>query len=221
MAMLLTFPLKEPIQFCIGVSVCLPWYHSLTIEEIALVLQYLANLEHPDLTDSGTHWMKGVSLQGATWWSGGECELAGIFWMFFQAQPAHLKLSDSRHDRKWQVRKLWFTQTFTLSHRWHIFGISNLTLAYNCDSDLDAVLKEVSWSGEALLFVKRFAKDNYLFKQEHSSLLHPGQKPSILIWHHKGVLEQQSALCHNFTLKGKQGKKRTWNDGQIRFLHGI
>lgn len=76
MAMLLTF------QFYIGVSVCLSWYPSLTIEEIALVLQYLANLEHPDLTDSGTHWMKGVSLQVATRRSGGKCELAGIFWIF-------------------------------------------------------------------------------------------------------------------------------------------
>lgn len=81
-------------------------------------------------------------------------------------------------------------------------------LVCNWDSDLDAVLKEVSWSGEALLFVKRFAKDNYLFKQEHSSLLHPGQKPSVLVRHHEGILEQQPALCHNFTLKGKKTKVR-------------
>lgn len=96
-------------------------------------------------------------------------------------------------------------------------------LVYNCDSDLDAVLKEVSWSGEALLFVKRFAKYNYLFKQEHSSLLHPGQKSSILVGHHKGILEQQSALCHNFTLKGKQerGKRSAYKDRQIRFLLDI
>lgn len=57
-----TFPLQEPIQLYIGVSVSFPEYHSLTIEEVALVLQYLANLVHPDLTDPRTHWMEGVSL---------------------------------------------------------------------------------------------------------------------------------------------------------------
>lgn len=80
-------------------------------------------------------------------------------------------------------------------------------LVCHWDSDLDAVLKEVSWSGEALLFVEGFAKDNYLFEQEHSSLLHPGQKPPVLVRHHEGILEQQSALCHNFTLRGGNERK--------------
>lgn len=57
--------------------------YSLTIEEIALVLQYLADLVDPDLTDSRTCWMEGISLQVATWRSGCECELAGVFCIFF------------------------------------------------------------------------------------------------------------------------------------------
>lgn len=55
----------------------------LTIEEITLVLQYLADLVDPDLTDSRTCWMEGVPLQVATRWSGGEGELAGVIRIFF------------------------------------------------------------------------------------------------------------------------------------------
>lgn len=39
----------------ITVDTYIPGYNYFTIEEIALVLQYLANLVHPDLTDSRTH----------------------------------------------------------------------------------------------------------------------------------------------------------------------
>lgn len=48
-------------------------------------------------------------------------------------------------------------------------------------TNLDVVLKEVARSGKALLSVQGLAKDDNLLKQEDSSLLHPGQKSSILI----------------------------------------
>lgn len=71
---------------------------------------------------------------------------------------------------------------------------------FSC-SNLDAVFEEVAGSGEALLLIQWLTKNDDLLKQKHPPLLHSGQKPSVLVRHHEGVLEDQSALCHNFTLK--------------------
>lgn len=73
---------------------------------------------------------------------------------------------------------------------------------------LDAVLEEVARSREALLFVYGLAENDNLLKEEDSPLLHPGQKSSILVWNHEGVLKEQSALSYNFTLKKKKKKKK-------------
>lgn len=69
---------------------------------------------------------------------------------------------------------------------------------------LDAVLEEVARSREALLFVYGLAENDNLLKEEDSPLLHPGQKPPILVQNHEGVLKEQSALSYNFTLKKKR-----------------
>lgn len=57
-------------------------------------------------------------------------------------------------------------------------------------TNLDAVLKEVARSREAFLFVQGLTEDDNLLKQEDPPLFHPGQKSSILVWHHEGVLEE-------------------------------
>lgn len=79
--------------------------------------------------------MQDVLLLAAIRRPGGQCELAGVFWVFLQTQPAHL----------------------------------------------DAVLEEVTRSGVALFFVQGLAEDDDLLEEENSSLLHPGQKSSILV----------------------------------------
>ena len=68
---------------------------------------------------------------------------------------------------------------------------------------LDAIFEEVARSRKAFLFVQGLAENNYLLKQKHPPFFHPRQEASILVWNHEGVLEEQSALSYNFTLRIK------------------
>lgn len=141
--------------------------------------------------------MQGVSLYVAAGGPGGERELAGVLSIFFQAQPAHLK---ERSGWK-EIRQRGGSCTTAYRISSHILTKLQVTqLSCSC-ANLDAVFEEVARSGEALLLIQRFAENDDLLKQKHPPLLHSGQKPAILVRHHEGVLEDQSALCHNFTLK--------------------
>lgn len=49
-----------------------------TIEEIALALQDLADLQHPDLSDSRVAWVQNKGLFATIGHSGGQCEFTWV-----------------------------------------------------------------------------------------------------------------------------------------------
>ena len=63
----------------------------LTVEEVALVLQDLADLVHPELADGRAGGVQAVALLPAAGGAGGERELAGVVRVLLQTQPAHLE----------------------------------------------------------------------------------------------------------------------------------
>lgn len=66
-----------------------------TIEEVALALQHLADLESPDLPHARVGGVKHERLHGGIRQSASENELAGItFYVLLQTQTAHLEPSD-------------------------------------------------------------------------------------------------------------------------------
>ena len=77
---------------------------------------------------------------------------------------------------------------------------SGITATEN-PAHLNAVFKQIAWHGEAFLLVQRLTEDDYLLKEEDTSLLHAGQKAAILIRNHESVLQEQSSLCYDFPLK--------------------
>ncbi len=62
-----------------------------TIEEIALALQDLADLQHPDLSDSRVAWVQNKGLFTAIGHSGGQCEFKWVsIHTILKPQTAHL-----------------------------------------------------------------------------------------------------------------------------------
>lgn len=72
---------------------------------------------------------------------------------------------------------------------------------------LDTVLKQESWHGEALFFVKRLTENDNLFEEEDPPLFAARQKSRVLVCDQECVLQEQLALGNNFTLKRVKGDK--------------
>ena len=69
----------------------LRWVEVLTVEEVALVLQDLADLVDPELADGGAGGVQGVALLPPAGGPGRQGELTGVIWVLLQTQPAHLE----------------------------------------------------------------------------------------------------------------------------------
>lgn len=76
-------------------------------------------------------------------------------------------------------------------------------MAVILSTHLYAVLKQIARHREALLFIQRFTEDNYLLEEKDTPLFHAGKETTILVGDHEGVLEKQSSLGYNFTLKAE------------------
>lgn len=159
------------------------WIHTWQTPGLVECRVYLSTLPLEDLEVS-------VNLQGSS---------------AFSSKPSQLTWKRGRvRKRKENKRFFGGEETYLSAHFHHRSMMTSCCLVLrafrNC-SNLDAVFEEVARSGEAFLLIERLAKNDNLLKQKHPPLLHSGQKPAVLVRHHKGVLEDQPALCHNFTLK--------------------
>lgn len=76
---------------------------------------------------------------------------------------------------------------------------------------LDAVLKQESWHGEALFFIKRFTENDDLLKEENPPFFTARQKSRVLVRDQERVLQEQLTLRNDFTLEGgaKEEERRT------------
>lgn len=79
---------------------------------------------------------------------------------------------------------------------------------------LDTVLKQESWHGEALLFIKWLTEYDDLLKEEDAPLSAARQKSCILVCDQECVLQEQFTLGNDFPLKPeikreKEGEKKT------------
>lgn len=89
-----------------------------------------------------------------------------------------------------------------------------LPLLYVCY--LDAVLVEETWQGETFLFIKGLAKDDQLFKEEDSPLLHPAKQTALWVRDHERVLQQKAALSHDLPLEREMNKMEMGKAGVER-----
>lgn len=68
-----------------------------TVEEVVLTVEYLADLQGPDLSDSGVGRVQHEGLHGAVGGAGGEDELVGVaLHVLLQTEATHLQ--DEKFD---------------------------------------------------------------------------------------------------------------------------